>query len=430
MAGTSAMQGQSNPESEKSKEDEDLKERSTKKSKFGNQQFSDPNRVPVNYSDLGDSEEQEGNKGGHMTYKNMVLGVSETVEGEKIDSEKEEDEMEEAEGEGLKVEERVLGTYPCPEIVLSRYEEKRIQRPWKRGVIVKLLGRRIGYKALETRLKQMWVRKGVINIIDLSNDYYLVTFSHEDDQYAALMDGPWFIYDHYLTVKEWSPNFHPASDTIEKVAVWVRISGLPIEYYDAKVLHFIGDRIGKTVRVDKNTLTQERGKYARLCVEVDLTNALLAMFTIKNRKYNVEYEGLHLLCITCGRFGHYKEGCPDKKKNQNGEDRISVGGGTDGSGTRGKGQHMAGDMVDGPWKVVQKPKRSKKGREKDMSAGDGGGSKGPSKFNVGTKNTGSRFEALISEEANLETNTGKNNNGDTVTEELPNLLGTKAPAII
>ncbi|MCI97078.1 hypothetical protein A2U01_0118378, partial [Trifolium medium] len=39
--------------------------------------------------------------------------------------------------------------YACPEIVLSQHEEKRIQRPWRRGVIVKLLGRRIGYKALE-----------------------------------------------------------------------------------------------------------------------------------------------------------------------------------------------------------------------------------------------------------------------------------------
>jgi hypothetical protein len=175
----------------------------------------------------------------------------------------------------------------------------------------------------------MWVRKGVISIIDLGNDYYLVAFTHEDDQYAALMDGPWFIYDHYLTVKEWSPNFHPASDTIEEVAVWVRVSGLPIEYYDSKVLNFIGNCIGKTVKVDKNTLTQERGKYAPLCVQVDLTKPLLAMFTIKGRKYNIEYEGLHMLCLTCGKFGHYREGFPDKGKGnigQNGEENNSAGG--------------------------------------------------------------------------------------------------------
>lgn len=71
--------------------------------------------------------------------------------------------------------------------------------------------------------------------------------------------------------------------------------GLPIKYHDSKVLTFIGNRIGTTVKVDKNTLLQEHGKYARLCVEVDLRKPLLAMFTIKGRKYNMEYEGIHMM---------------------------------------------------------------------------------------------------------------------------------------
>jgi hypothetical protein len=71
----------------------------------------------------------------------------------------EEEEIEEEDGEGLKVEERVVGNYECLEIVLSQYEEKKIQRPWRKWVIVKLLGRRIRYKALKTRLRQMWMRK-------------------------------------------------------------------------------------------------------------------------------------------------------------------------------------------------------------------------------------------------------------------------------
>ena len=35
---------------------------------------------------------------------------------------------------------------------------------------LKLLGRKIGFKALESRLKQMWVRKGII-VIDIDNDF-------------------------------------------------------------------------------------------------------------------------------------------------------------------------------------------------------------------------------------------------------------------
>lgn len=84
-------------------------------------------------------------------------------------------------------------------------------------------------KVLETSLKQMWVRKGIIFIIDLSNDYYLVAFTHEDDKNAALSDEPWFIYDHYLTSKELSRKFHPTNDTIKTMAVWIRISGLPVK---------------------------------------------------------------------------------------------------------------------------------------------------------------------------------------------------------
>jgi hypothetical protein len=251
---------------------------------------------------------------------------------------------------------------------------------------VKMLGRSIGYKALETRLKQMWVRNGVLNIVDLSNDYYLVTFSNKQDQEHALLEGPWLIYDHYLTVREWSPNFNPATDAIQKVAVWVRFSGLPIEYYDAKVLSFIGDRIGRTVKVDKNTLTRERGKYARLCVEVDLRKPLLAMFTIKGRQYNVEYEGLHFLCTTCGKFGHYKEGCPDKLKEKDVDNR--------GQGDENGVQKTAAAEAsggDGPWMVVQKPRRPRK------PTGNNGAGKTQAMINDGAKIVGSRFTALNDE---------------------------------
>lgn len=94
--------------------------------------------------------------------------------------------------------------------------------------------------------------------------------SHDEDQAKALIDGPWLIYDHYLTVREWTPNFWPEWGTIDKVVVWVRLRELPIEYYDSDFLHFVGDRIGRTIKVNKNTMEIERGKYARLCVEVDL----------------------------------------------------------------------------------------------------------------------------------------------------------------
>ncbi|PNX86740.1 zinc ion binding nucleic acid binding protein [Trifolium pratense] len=292
------------------------------------------------------------------SYRDKVMGERRSLaEG----GEEEEEDGEEEDGERMKVEEHVIGEYECPDFIFSKLEEKRLYRPWRRGVIVKLLGRRIGYKALENRLKQMWVRKGVINIIDL----------------------------------KWSPNFHPASDTIKEVAVWLRISGLPIEYYDSGALHFIGNRVGKTVKVDKNTLTQERGKYARLCVQVNLTKPLLAMFTIKGRKYNIEYEGLHMLCTTCGRFGHYKDGCPIKVKDTN----VSNTGKE--SYEHGESQNHAATGVDGPWKVVHKQRRNRKANPgRNIASAELNAP--PAKVNDSTIISGSRFIALSDDGPEIE----------------------------
>lgn len=65
---------------------------------------------------------------------------------------------------------------------------------------------------------------------------------------------------------------------------------------------FIGNRIGAIVKMDINTLSMERGKYVRLCVQVSLTK--LEMFAIKGRHYKIEYEGSHILYLSYGRFGY------------------------------------------------------------------------------------------------------------------------------
>lgn len=56
-------------------------------------------------------------------------------------------------------------------------------------IIVKLLGETIGYRALENILNQIWVMRGILNIVDIGYNYFLVTFMNEEDQNIALMEG-------------------------------------------------------------------------------------------------------------------------------------------------------------------------------------------------------------------------------------------------
>lgn len=90
------------------------------------------------------------------------------------------------------------------------------------------------------------------------------------------------IYDHYLVIRSWEPRFNLASATIDKVAVWVHLPSIFLEYYDREALKLIGDRIGEIVKVAINTSSQLRGHYARLCVLVNLTKQLMIGFSVDN----------------------------------------------------------------------------------------------------------------------------------------------------
>ncbi|CAN1133109.1 hypothetical protein LINPERHAP2_LOCUS7459 [Linum perenne] len=95
--------------------------------------------------------------------------------------------------------------------------------------------------------------------------------------------------------------------------VWVRLPGLPFEYFDANILQMIGDSIGKTVRIDHTTLEGSKGNFARMCVEVDLAKPLLSKYRLRCRVRRIEYEGLHIIYFNFGCYGHRDEACSQKK---------------------------------------------------------------------------------------------------------------------
>lgn len=146
-------------------------------------------------------------------------------------------------------------------------------------------------------------------MVDLANDFYIARFVLEEDQRWALEGGPWIIQGHYLTLREWVPNFNPSEASIDRAAVWVRIPNLPMELQNDIVLRRIGFGLGRTLKIDRNTMNSVRGNFARICVEVDLDKPLKPAVEVASRRCKVEYEAINLICFKCGRIGHGKESC-------------------------------------------------------------------------------------------------------------------------
>ncbi|GLT62211.1 hypothetical protein SLA2020_348650 [Shorea laevis] len=84
-------------------------------------------------------------------------------------------------------------------------------------------------------------------------------------------------------------------------------------YHEASIL-YLGNKIGKAIKVDRTTLLATCGEFARVCVEVDLNAPLPAIVNLDLEELPqslifVEYEGLHKICFDCGEFGHKKDNC-------------------------------------------------------------------------------------------------------------------------
>lgn len=197
----------------------------------------------------------------------------------------------------------------CPTIVLTRAEKVRMKNPWKKTLIIKMMGESVGYNYLLRRIRMLWRPSEDMELVAMDNDYFLVKFESMQNYSYAKYEGPWMILEHYLIVKEWVPNFDPFIDQLKDVLVWVRFPCLPIEYYNVDFFMNLGKKIERLIKVDYATSMMTRGKFARLCVEVDLSMPLLPKFCLRKKVRRIEYEGLYLVCFKCGVYGHREESC-------------------------------------------------------------------------------------------------------------------------
>ncbi|XP_021828929.1 uncharacterized protein LOC110769292 [Prunus avium] len=215
-----------------------------------------------------------------------------------------------------------------PSIQFSERAMDRICKPWKNALIVKFLGRSHTYNNIHDRLQQKWSLKGGWKLVDLVNDYFVVKFELEEDLNFVLTEGPWSIAGQYLVLKKWRPGFCPTTTHVTRMAAWIRVSAIQLECFDVWALKRIGNLLGKLLKIDALTTAHNMGKFARLCVELDLTKPLEAFIQINQVWYNIKYEGLPDICYLCGHYGHKREHCTLKEKfasNRPGADSSTTG---------------------------------------------------------------------------------------------------------
>ncbi|XP_012453513.2 uncharacterized protein LOC105775549 [Gossypium raimondii] len=246
-----------------------------------------------------------------------------------------------------------------PSISFSDRIHKILIQGMDNTVILKLLGRNIGFPVLQNKLFNLWRPSAPLHMMDIENGYFLVKFQNKLDCERALAEGPWIIFGQYLTVQPWSLAFDPTQAYPSIVMAWIRFPGLPGYLYNHKIITEIGEMVGKVVKLDMNTNSRTRGRFARLAVYVDLEKPLVSHILINGRKQNVEYESLSTICFHCGRYGHVENSCPFKNSETPSE--------KENTSSEMASEFQNTTKVDaekehenfGPWMIVEKKSRRK-----------------------------------------------------------------------
>ena len=98
------------------------------------------------------------------------------------------------------------------------------------------------------------------------------------------------------------------------MAVWIRLEQLPIEYYQPEFLKHVGQKLGKLLKIDAITNAAIRGRYARVCVQINTTDPLPKRVRIGSFWQDIVYENLPVLCYQCRRIGHRETHCSESMK--------------------------------------------------------------------------------------------------------------------
>ncbi|KAB5567995.1 hypothetical protein DKX38_001788 [Salix brachista] len=113
------------------------------------------------------------------------------------------------------------------------------------------------------------------NMVIEDEDYIIQhgEFLLEEYMKYVLTRGPWHVVGQYVTTKRWKPGFDPEEEKITHMTVW-------------------------------------GGKFACICVELDISKPLTPFIEVEGRTYGVVYEGIQMICFECGHYDHGRDNCP------------------------------------------------------------------------------------------------------------------------
>lgn len=144
---------------------------------------------------------------------------------------------------------------------------------------------------------------------------YIFHFTDEVTRDEVLGMKLWHIANKSSILRRWVPGMQLLKLSLESISIWIKITHLPLEFWNSTCLSYIASGVGRPLYADSVTEEKLRLGYARVLVEVNTQSSFAKEISVygadgKPIKMGVEYPWLPLQCKSCKAFGHAVYSCP------------------------------------------------------------------------------------------------------------------------
>jgi hypothetical protein len=161
---------------------------------------------------------------------------------------------------------------------------------------------------LREKLIQAWAPVEQWQITPLGKGFYEFYFQSREDLNRIWSIGTWNLKPGLLRLSAWTSDFKPEELKITHAQVWVRMYGLPQEYWMPTTLFAIASGLGTPLSLDTATQQRTFGHFARVLVDINLAEELHYRILVEREGYaffaDVDYENLPYFCEHCCCVGH------------------------------------------------------------------------------------------------------------------------------
>ena len=196
-----------------------------------------------------------------------------------------------------------------PIVHIETQDVETLKKFWDRAVVLYVVGGNISANIIRGFIRKQWTHVLMPTIHEHEDGYFIIKFNSESECSEILKGGPYFLNRVPLVVKKWSANFDFKEEILRVIPVWVRLPSLPLHCWGVETLSRIVSAVGVPVLADEYTMTQRKVSYARVLVEIDITQEFVKEINVRDNTGNVFTqkaipEWRPFFCRNCNKVGH------------------------------------------------------------------------------------------------------------------------------